>query len=276
VGAEQQGVGVGQGVQELVAAADGLLGVDVDAPDQVGVGQLHGVVDAVAGDQCGAVGAVQFDGDLAGCVARGGDEPDFAVTTAPAAHAATTAWPARVFAPYVDTGLGNTTLTTVAADYGTKYFTLAFVDGSGCQWSVPNESGWQSQVASLQAEGGDVSLSFGGYTTNTDNTDLGATCSSAGAMATQVEAAATALGITHLDFDIESNELGNTADVALTAQALAQVRSWAAAKGEDLTISYTIPALPTGLTSQGTSVLSTSVANGFTPDIDDRSERQPG
>jgi len=86
----------------------------------------------------------------------------FAVTAAPAAHASTTAWPAHVFAPYVDTGLGNTTLTSVAADYGTKYFTLAFVDGSGCQWSMPNESGWQSQVASLQAEGGDVSLSFGG------------------------------------------------------------------------------------------------------------------
>lgn len=191
----------------------------------------------------------------------------FAVTTAPAAHAATAAWPAHVFAPYVDTGLSNTTLTTVASEYGTKYFTLAFVDGSGCQWSLPNESGWQSQVSALQAEGGDVSLSFGGYTTDTDSTDLGATCSSASAMAAQVEAAATALNVTHLDFDIESNELGNTADVALTSAALAQVRSWASAKGEKLTISYTIPALPTGLTSQGTSVLSTSVANGFTPDI---------
>jgi hypothetical protein len=41
---------------------------------------------------------------------------------------AATAWPAHVFAPYVDTGLSNTTLTAVAADYGTQFFNLAFAD----------------------------------------------------------------------------------------------------------------------------------------------------
>jgi hypothetical protein len=58
--------------------------------------------------------------------------------------------PAHVFAPYVDTGLSNTTLTTVASDYGTKFFTLAFVGGSGCQWSLPNLSGWESQISAIQ------------------------------------------------------------------------------------------------------------------------------
>jgi hypothetical protein len=176
-------------------------------------------------------------------------------------------WPAHVFAPYVDTGLSNTTLTTVAADYGTEFFTLAFVDGSGCQWSLPNLSGWESQISSLQSEGGDVSISFGGYTVDTDGTDLGAQCSSASAMAAQVESVVTTLNVTHLDFDIESNEETNSADITLTAQALAQVQSWASANGEQLTISYTLPVLPTGLTSSGTNVLSTSLANGFTPNI---------
>jgi hypothetical protein len=142
----------------------------------------------------------------------------------------------------VDTGLSNTTLTTVAADYGTKYFTLAFVNGSGCQWSLPDQSGWQSQISALQAEDGDVSISFGGYTVDTDGTDLGAQCSSASAMATQVESAVTTLNVTHLDFDIESNEETNSAD-------------------------YTIPVLPTGLTQAGINVLDAAVANGFTPDI---------
>jgi Glycosyl hydrolases family 18 len=182
------------------------------------------------------------------------------------AHAATT-WPAHVFAPYVDTGLSNTTLTTVASDYGTKFFTLAFVNGSGCAWSLPNQSGWQSQISAIQAEGGDVSISFGGYTVDTDGTDLGAQCSSASAMATQVESVVTTLGVTHLDFDIESNEETNTADITLTAQALAQVESWASSNGEQLTISYTLPVLPTGLTSSGTGVLTTSLANGFTPNV---------
>ncbi len=173
----------------------------------------------------------------------------------------------RVLAPYVDTGESNTTLTTVAADYGTKYFTLAFVNGSGCQWSLPNQSGWQSQVSALQAEGGDVSISFGGYTVDTDGTDLGAQCSSAAAMAAQVESVVTTFNVSHLDFDIESNEQTDSADLALTAQALAQVRSWASANGDQLTISYTIPILPTGFTGEGEGVLTTALANGFTPNI---------
>jgi hypothetical protein len=180
---------------------------------------------------------------------------------------AATSWPAHVFAPYVDTGLSNTTLTTVAADYGTKYFELAFANGSGCQWSLPNQSGWQSQISALQAEGGDVSISFGGYTVDTDGTDLGNQCSSASAMATQVESAVTTMNVTHLDFDIESSEETNSADFTRTAQALALVRSWASSTGRTLNISYTLPVLPTGLTSDGLNVLNAAQSSGFKPDV---------
>ena len=182
---------------------------------------------------------------------------------------AATAWPAHVFAPYVDTGLyysGNP-LTTWASDYGTKYYTLAFVDGGGCAWSLPSESTWQPDIAALQSAGGDVSVSFGGYTNDSDGDTLGTTCSSASAMASQVENVVTTLGVTHLDFDIESNEQSNTSDLNLTAQALAQVRSWASSNGESLFISYTIPALPTGLTSQGLGVIQAAASNGFTPNV---------
>ena len=180
---------------------------------------------------------------------------------------AATSWPAHVFAPYVDTGLSNTTLTTVAANYGTKYFLLAFVNGSGCQWSLPNQSGWQSQISALQAEGGDVSISFGGYTVDTDGSDLGNQCSSASAMATQVESVVTTLNVTHLDFDIESSEETNSADFTRTAQALAQVRSWASSTGRTLNISYTLPALPSGLTQDGLNVLNAAKSSGFKPDV---------
>src|ERR1700753_3233286 len=183
------------------------------------------------------------------------------------AHTARAAisWPAHVFAPYVDTGLSYTTLTTVAADYGTKYFELAFADGSGCQWSLPNQSGWQSQISALQAEGGDVSISFGGYTVDTDGTDLGNQCSSASAMATQVESAVTTMNVTHLDFDIESSEETNSTDFTRTAQALALVRSWASSNGTSLNISYTLPVLPTGFTSDGLNVLNAATSSGLKP-----------
>jgi Glycosyl hydrolases family 18 len=180
---------------------------------------------------------------------------------------AATSWPAHVFAPYVDTGLSNTTLTTVAADDGTKYFELAFADGGGCQWSLPNQSGWQSQVSALQAEGGDVSISFGGYTVDTDGTDLGNQCSSASAMATQVESVVTTMNVTHLDFDIESSEETNSADFTRTAQALALVRSWASSTGRALNISYTLPVLPSGFTSDGLNVLNAAQSSGFKPDV---------
>jgi hypothetical protein len=193
-----------------------------------------------------------------------GDHLD--LTASPAADAAT-AWPAHVFAPYVDTGLSNTTLTTVASDYGTKYFELAFANGGGCQWSLPNQSGWQSQISALQAEGGDVSISFGGYTVDTDGTDLGNQCSSASAMATQVESVVTTMNVTHLDFDIESSEETNSADFTRTAQALAQVRSWASSSSRTLNISYTLPVLPTGFTSDGLNVLNAAASSGFKPDI---------
>lgn len=188
------------------------------------------------------------------------------VATAHTARAAV-AWPAHVFAPYVDTGLSNTTLTSVAADYGTQFFTLAFVNGSGCQWSLPNQSGWQSQISALQAEGGDVAISFGGYTVDSDGTGLDAQCSSAAAMATQVESVITTLNVTHLDFDIESTEETTTSDITLTAQALALVRQWGSSNGYNLTLNYTIPVLPTGLTSSGETVLTTAKANGFTPNV---------
>ena len=56
-------------------------------------------------------------------------------------------------------------------------------------------------------------------------------------MAAQVESVVTTLNVTHLDFDIESNEEYNSADYTRTAQALALVRSRASSNGEPLTIS---------------------------------------
>ncbi|MGE5131757.1 MAG: hypothetical protein ACM32E_02485 [Gemmatimonadota bacterium] len=155
-----------------------------------------------------------------------------------------------------------------ANGYGDKYFSLAFVDGSGCQWSMYNASTYQSEVSSLQAAGGNVFISFGGYNADTNGTDLGSQCSSASAMATQLEAVVNYFNPAGLDFDIESNELTNSSDVNLTNAALAMLRSWAQANGHSsLMIDYTLPVLPTGLTSPGLAVLSNGRSNGFTPNV---------
>ena len=190
-----------------------------------------------------------------------------AMTGTADAAAAPHAFPTNVSAPYVDTGLSNTTLTSVARSYGTKYFTLAFVDGAGCKWSMPNTAGWQGQVSALRAAGGDVSISFGGWTSDNGGTDLGATCSSPNAAAAQIESVVTTFNATRLDFDIEAAAITNATDVDRTTKALAQVRSWAGSNGRSLALSYTIPTAPTGLSGDGTKLLSTGKANGFTPDV---------
>jgi hypothetical protein len=187
--------------------------------------------------------------------------------TAPAQAASPHAFPATFFAPYVDTGLSNVTLTQVASAYGTKFFTLAFVDGAGCQWSMPNSSGWQQQVSDLRSAGGDVIISFGGWGSDNGGTDLGATCSSPEAAAAQIESVVTTFNASRLDFDIEAAAITNAADVDRTTKALAAVRSWASGSGRSLALSYTIPALPSGLTEDGTKLLATGKANGFVPDV---------
>jgi chitinase len=181
------------------------------------------------------------------------------------AKAAPHAFPGKFFAPYVDTGLSNVTLTDVATSYGTKYFTLAFVDGAGCQWSMPNSSGWQQQVNDLRAAGGDVIISFGGWGSDNGGTDLGATCSSPEAMAAQIEDVVTTFDVTRLDFDIEAAAISNATDIDRTTRALAQVRAWAG--GRSLALDYTIPTFPTGLGDDGVKLLNASEANGFTPDV---------
>ncbi|WP_051801129.1 chitinase [Streptomyces sp. NRRL F-525] len=191
------------------------------------------------------------------------------LTTATPASAASSpnAWPAHVFAPYFDAGSGNVSLTDVANNYGTKFFTAAFVDGPGCQWQVPGQSALQSQIDGIRGLGGDVSVSFGGYTSDTALTEIGDSCSSPEAAAAQIENVITTFNLSHVDFDIESASLTNSSGIDRRDKALAQVRTWAANNGRALSISVTLPALPSGLSGDGVNVLNNARSNGFTPDV---------
>ncbi|MEY9968414.1 hypothetical protein ABIA33_006498 [Streptacidiphilus sp. MAP12-16] len=188
-------------------------------------------------------------------------------TASPAYASSPNPWPAHVFAPFADTWSGNVTLSSVASSYGTKFFTIAFADGANCQWSIGSQASLQTQIDNLRAQGGDVSLSFGGYGSDTALTELGDSCSSPQAAAAQIESAITTFNLSHVDFDIESNSLTNSSGIDRRDQALAQVRSWAAGSGRQLAISFTIPASPGGLSQDGVNLLNNARSNGFTPDV---------
>lgn len=166
------------------------------------------------------------------------------------------------FAPYVDATLTPTfDLMADSSSTGTKTFTLAFIvgQGGGCtaSWGgfYTMSQGWMlNQVQALRAAGGDVIISFGGAI----NQELALTCSTVGALQAQYQAVINEYHATQLDFDIEGSALGDSTSISRRFAALALLQ----AANPGLRISFTLPVLPTGLTSAGVSFVRGAAAAG--------------
>jgi hypothetical protein len=171
--------------------------------------------------------------------------------------------PAAGFAPYVDTSLFPPfSLTATAQATGVKQFNLAFVvsgGGSGCtpEWGGVTAIGSDpvaAQIGALRAMGGDVRISFGGEA----GSELAVTCTSVSQLETAYQQVISAYGVNKIDFDIEGAAIENTAANARRDQALAALQ----AQDKGLQVSFTLPVLPSGLTSDGVAVLTGAVQAG--------------
>ncbi|MEV8096846.1 cellulose binding domain-containing protein [Kitasatospora sp. NPDC085879] len=169
------------------------------------------------------------------------------------------------FAPYVDTSLYPAfDLVGTAKASGVKHYTLAFiVSGGGCtpKWggvSDLSNDAVAAQIGALRAAGGDVRVSFGGA----NGSELATACSSAADLAAAYQKAVDAYGLTKVDFDVEGGALANTAANTRRAQAVAQLQRTAAGKGKALDVSFTLPALPSGLTQDGINLVANAKDNG--------------
>ncbi|HUN31743.1 MAG TPA: cellulose binding domain-containing protein [Trebonia sp.] len=166
------------------------------------------------------------------------------------------------FAPYVDTSLYPPfSLVTTAKQTGVKQFNLAFVvsGGGGCtpEWGGVTAIGSDpvaAQISALRAMGGDVRISFGGEA----GQELAETCTSASALEAAYQDVISAYNVNKIDFDIEGAAVDNTAANQLRDQALAALE----AKDQGLQVSFTLPVLPSGLTSDGLAVLTGAVKAG--------------
>lgn len=174
-------------------------------------------------------------------------------------------WPNHVFAPYTDATLWPTpSLSGMATQTGSKYFTLGFiVAGSGCQatWGTyytMSQNFLASDIASLRAQGGDVIASFGGAA----NTELARACSTVSTLQAQYQSVIDTYNLTFVDFDIEGAALGDTTANDRRNKAIAGLQAAAAAANRSLKVQYTLPVLPSGLTSAGIALLQNAVANG--------------
>ena len=193
---------------------------------------------------------------------------------APTAAAPATAFranpiPAHVYAPYVET-YNNDDLAALAQSSGAKYESLAFLQtdtaGSctaywnGATTTPVARSTFGAEIAEIQAHGGNVIPSFGGYAADTTNTDIADSCTDVNAIAAVYENVVTTYHVTRIDLDVEADSLNNTAGIERRNEAVAQVERWARVHGKDVQFSYTIPTAATGLTATGLAVLQNAKA----------------
>ncbi|SDO06414.1 cellulose binding domain-containing protein [Actinacidiphila guanduensis] len=165
------------------------------------------------------------------------------------------------FSPYVDTSLYPAyDLTGAMRADGVKQFNLAFVlAGGGCtpKWGGSTDLGSDAvaaQIGAVRSAGGDVRVSFGGA----NGTELAAACSSASDLAAAYGKVVDQYKLTKVDFDIEGGALADSAANTRRAQAIAQLQK----SHSGLEVSYTLPAMPSGLTQDGIDLLANAKSNG--------------
>jgi hypothetical protein len=114
-------------------------------------------------------------------------------------------------------------------------------------------------VQSLRAVGGDVIVSFGGA--NGDEPALH--CPDPTSLAAVYQSVINRYKAKALDFDIESDKVLDRASIQRRNLALVALR----AANPGLTISYTLPVLPSGLDDNAVGVLTSAKRDGFNPDV---------
>ena len=162
-------------------------------------------------------------------------------------------------------------LLTIQRNSQIKLFTLAFVLSPGAcsaAWQgvgsitndiLPSGRTILSLVQSLRASGGDVIISFGGA--NGDEPALH--CPDPASLAAVYQSVINRYEAKALDFDIEGDKVLDQASIQRRNLALVALR----AANPGLTISYTLPVLPSGLDDNGVGVLTSAKRDGFHPDV---------
>ncbi|QYN21945.1 chitinase [Amycolatopsis sp. DSM 110486] len=155
---------------------------------------------------------------------------------------------------------------TVMNATGQKAFQLAFIlapDGGGCSptWdgksAVSSDTAIAGVVNRIRGNGGDVSVSVGGY----GGTKLGQTCGTVDATAAAYQQVVTKYGLKAIDFDLEEPEYENTTAIANELGAAKKLQ----ADNPGLFVSVTMPGTSAGTGWFGTQLLDQAKSIGFTP-----------
>ncbi|WP_369195892.1 chitinase [Streptomyces djakartensis] len=191
-------------------------------------------------------------GFLLALAAAGCSGPGGASVTAPA-----TAAPGTSYAPYVSAAEPAPT----DAAGSPAVYNLAFVtaDGDDCtpRWDGSHSVGdaaVRARIAALVKDGGQVRVSFGGAS----GTELGAACGSVRELAAAYGRALDAAGTSLADFDIEGDELTDSASVDLRSRAIARLQD----ERPGLEVTFTLPVMPSGLDAHASALLGSASDHG--------------
>ncbi|MGP3944461.1 MULTISPECIES: chitinase [Streptomyces] len=192
------------------------------------------------------------------------------VTTAATAqaapqHTATAAAPSGLNGPYLYLGWGSPPKATdVMSATGTTQFTMAFMlsDG-GCnpKWDGSRAltgGNDQSTINSIRSAGGDVTVSFGGWSGN----KLGEKCSSASALAGAYQKVIDAYQLKSIDIDIEASEFENATVRQRVVDALKTVKQ----KNSGIKVYVTFGTTTTGPDANGKDLVKRGATAGL--DVD--------
>jgi hypothetical protein len=209
---------------------------------------------------------------LIGLAAPGASAAPAATTATTAGHSFGGGLPYQVFAPYYETYDTGTDMATLSRQSGEHVLSLAFLqtaqagsctaywDGDTTEPIAPASFG--SDIAAIQAAGGNVIPSFGGFTADTTGTEIADSCTSVPAIAAVYESLITTYNVPRIDMDVEGDSVTNTAGINRRNEAIAMTEAWAKAHGRSIQFSYTLPTFPTGLPPAELSVLQNAVADG--------------
>ncbi|MFF4475662.1 chitinase [Streptomyces melanosporofaciens] len=181
------------------------------------------------------------------------------------AAAAAAAAPSGLNGPYLYLGWGSPPKATdVMSATGTTQFTMAFMlsDG-GCNPKWDGSRGLtggndQSTINSIRSAGGDVTVSFGGWSGN----KLGEKCSSASALAGAYQKVIDAYKLKSIDIDIEASEFENATVRQRVVDALKTVKQ----KNSGIKVYVTFGTTTSGPDSNGKDLVKRGAAAGL--DVD--------
>lgn len=118
-------------------------------------------------------------------------------------------------------------------------------------------------VKKIRSHGGDLSISVGGY----NGVELGMACKSPEALAAAYQIVIDKYELTHIDFDIEGDDLGAAEEENRRFEAIQILKKTAAGKGKQLHVTLTMPCTTIGLSGLGQDEIKRAIA--IQPDLID-------